>query len=200
MAARAATNARGLDDAPPSCATTVTDPARFAPELVLAVVFGLAGGVLWARMARLGILLGIVTATSLTVIVALTLSPAGPFPDVGFVPGFCETRQWGPGSFEDLTTIGEPSLNVVLFVPLGVSVAFHRGSIRLLTLVASALLPIAIELAQLKLPALGRYCDSMDIADNELGLLLGLGAGAILAWFAHLAQMLARRESAAAPD
>jgi hypothetical protein len=48
-------------------------------------------------------------------------------------------------------------------------------------LIAGALaLPFAIELTQLRVPSLGRYCDSMDIADNLIGLVLGFAAGAIV--------------------
>jgi hypothetical protein len=176
------------------------DLTRFAPELAYAVILGILAGFLWARIARVGVPLGILTTTSLAVIVAITMSPAGPFPDIGFVPGVCLTQHWGPGTLDELLTIGEPSLNVALFMPLGFFIAMHRRGVRRWALAGCALLPLLIELGQLMLPALGRYCDTMDISDNELGLVLGFGAGLILAWLAHLTRGLRRGRPATALD
>ena len=176
------------------------DLGRFAPGLELAVLFGLAGGVLWARVARQRLLVGIAAAMSLGVILALTLARAGPIPDGGAVGiGQCDVRQWTPGRLDELLVIGEASLNVALFIPLGVSIAFHRPPARRgIVLLFAAALPFLIELAQLKLPALGRYCDSMDIADNELGLLLGFAVAAIVLGVTRRLVSWARGESAAA--
>lgn len=172
---------------------------RFVPALVWAMVFGGLGGYAWARTAHVRWYLGLATAISVAVILALTLSAAGPLPDAGYLAGVCVTSHWGPGTVDELTVIGEPSLNVALFVPLGVCIALHRGRVRVLALAIGVLMPVAIELVQMQLPALGRYCDVMDVSDNELGLLLGLGGGLVGAAVVRLAAAVRVGESRRPP-
>jgi hypothetical protein len=160
----------------------VPDLGRFTPALVLAIAFGIVAGPVWARVAGTRLLLGVATTVSIGGVLALTLAPAGPLPDTGFVIGVCDLRRWGPGTLEELTVIGEASLNVLLFMPLGACLALQpEPVVRRMGLALAAVLPFAIELAQLELPALGRYCDSMDIADNLVGLAFGFAVGAALA-------------------
>lgn len=169
------------------------DLDRFATPLVLAIAFGIVAGPVWARVARARLLLGVATTVSIGGILALTLAPAGPLPDTGVVIGVCDLRSWGPGTLDELTVLGEASLNVLLFMPLGACMALQPVPVvRRLGLAISAVLPFAIELAQLRLPALGRYCDSMDIADNLLGLAFGFAVGGVLAMLWRAARRGAR--------
>ena len=71
-------------------------------------------------------------------------------------------------------------LNVLLFMPLGVSIAFMpRSRLKVAVLVAAIALPFAIETTQLLLPILDRGCQSADVIDNLTGLVLGLAGGSV---------------------
>jgi hypothetical protein len=79
-----------------------------------------------------------------------------------------------------LIEFNDESLNVALFVPLGIALGLLVRHPRFLLLLAVAsALPWAIEAIQLTVPALGRVCQGSDLTDNLLGLLLGLAIGLI---------------------
>jgi VanZ family protein len=80
--------------------------------------------------------------------------------------------------FAELTRINDSSLNVLLFVPLGIAIGLLAWSPRAAAiLVAGLLLPFVIEATQAWLPALGRGCQSADVVDNITGLVVGLVIG-----------------------
>ena len=161
----------------------MSELVQFAPAIVLTVLGGALVGLVSARLARTGPLLGMATGMSVGVILGITLSPTGPIPEVGSLIDGCDLRRWGPGTLDELLTIGEASLNVALFMPLGACLGFHsRPAARRLGLIAAGTVPFLIELIQLKVPTLGRYCDSVDITHNELGLLMGFAAGTVALW------------------
>jgi VanZ family protein len=68
--------------------------------------------------------------------------------------------------------------NILLFVPLGIAIAFLRGRTRRVAIAAGVLLPIVIELLQSQVTILNRSCESADVVDNLAGLLIGLAIGA----------------------
>jgi len=77
--------------------------------------------------------------------------------------------------------INDETLNVALFVPLGIAVGLLVGHPRFPVLfVAAAALPWAIEAIQLAMPALGRSCQSGDLTANLLGLLVGVAIGLVI--------------------
>ena len=91
----------------------------------------------------------------------------------------CDVNRFTPLAPPALFRLTDESLNVFLFIPLGVALAFlpaPRWS--LLCGLAAILLPIAIETIQAVVPALGRVCQSGDVVDNWTGLALGLAIGA----------------------
>ncbi|MCW2546248.1 MAG: hypothetical protein JWN96_708, partial [Mycobacterium sp.] len=74
--------------------------------------------------------------------------------------------------------LGDTSLNVILFVPLGLAIGLlGRSPATARMLVAVLALPLAIEAIQSLLPMLGRGCQSGDVVDNLLGLGIGLALG-----------------------
>jgi hypothetical protein len=156
------------------------DPWQFVPGLVVAIVLGALVGPSAGRRAGLGSAWGIVTTISLFVILATTLSPSGGVPDSGLIPGTCVVSRIGPAGLDDLVTINEVTLNILLFVPLGAALAWMpRSRAKALAVTGAVALPFAIESIQLLVIPLGRYCDSADIADNLTGLAIGLGLGAL---------------------
>ena len=69
----------------------------------------------------------------------------------------------------------------MLFMPLGIVLGLLPATPRNLALTVSFfLLTIAIELTQALVPALGRGCESADMVDNTVGLIIGLGFGVTL--------------------
>ena len=80
----------------------------------------------------------------------------------------------------DLLRLDEASLNVLLFVPLGVSIALlPRSRLKAAIVVVAIALPFAIEAAQLVVLWLDRACESADVVDNLTGLAIGLGGGIV---------------------
>ena len=155
----------------------MSDLEQFIPAVGLALAFSIPIGYLWARLTGIRVSLAVATCASLFVVLALTLSPAGPIAEDG-TPGVCSLGLWRTETLE-MFGVGEALLNIALFVPLGFVLAFQpawRG--RPFLTAAAIVLPFAIELVQLRVPGLGRYCDTMDIADNLIGLALGFGSGA----------------------
>jgi glycopeptide antibiotics resistance protein len=89
--------------------------------------------------------------------------------------------------------------NVLLFIPLGAAIAFVPRSRRKVLLVAGGLtVPFVIEGLQLLVPALGRGCESADVFDNLLGLVIGLVLGAVTAWL--LRDRRTRRDTSTASE
>lgn len=116
---------------------------------------------------------------SLGGIVSLTLTPGiEAFVDVH--GRSCDLSLAGAPSLGNILSINETSLNIALFVPLGVSIALMRRSTIKLAIVAGAMaLPLAIEGFQYALPVFHRQCQAGDIASNLTGLLAGLAIGSI---------------------
>ena len=76
---------------------------------------------------------------------------------------------------------GATSLNVILFVPLGLAIGLlGRSPVTAWLLVGALASPVVIETIQSLAPMLGRGCQSRDVVDNLLGLGIGLVLGALL--------------------
>jgi glycopeptide antibiotics resistance protein len=129
---------------------------------------------------------------SLGVILAATMTPqweALAFGARG--SSSCDFSRIGLAPLGDLLRFGDTSLNVLMFVPLGVAIGLFPRSRRTAAVVIAAIaLPFAIETIQLLLPVLDRACESADVVDNLTGLVLGLG-GVVVA--ARLVRSRARR-------
>jgi hypothetical protein len=116
------------------------------------------------------------------VIVSATLTPlrgAIDFEAVG--TGTCDLSRIGLAPIAELLRLDDTSLNVALFIPLGIAIGLVRptGS-RAALILASIALPFAIETIQLLAPILDRGCQSADVVDNLTGLFVGLLIGTSL--------------------
>ena len=81
----------------------------------------------------------------------------------------------------ELLAVTDTMRNVLLFVPLGLTLALLTGTRQRTMLIALAYaLPFIIEATQLLLSPLGRGCQSADVIDNALGLSVGLAIGLVL--------------------
>ena len=62
-----------------------------------------------------------------------------------------------------------------------------RSPYRAPILIAAVILPFAVEAFQLVVTPLGRACQSADVFDNLLGLVVGLGVGSLIGWIGRRA-------------
>jgi glycopeptide antibiotics resistance protein len=153
-----------------------------APGFVVSLVLGTllsraTGAALEIRRAVAWVLL-----VSLGLILAATLTPqweAFAFGTQG--SGSCDFSRIGLAPLRLILAVDDTSLNILIFLPLGASIAFLPRSRRTLLLVAAAIgLPFAIEVTQLLIPLLDRACESADVVDNLTGLVGGMIIGSLL--------------------
>jgi hypothetical protein len=112
-------------------------------------------------------------------IVSATLTPLRGALDVGAVAtATCDLSRIGPAPVAELLRVGDTSLNVALFIPLGIAIGLVPASRpRAALILASTALPFGIETIQLLAPILDRGCQSADVVDNLIGLAIGLAVG-----------------------
>jgi hypothetical protein len=118
---------------------------------------------------------GLALSLSVGLILAATITP-GYDALAGFAAGTgaCDLTRFGLPSLNQLRP-GEILLNILLYVPLGVAIAWCPPSrARLVALGLAFALPIAVEVLQLVVVNLGRECQSGDVVDNVTGLTLGI--------------------------
>lgn len=151
------------------------------PGLILSAIVGVIAGRRVGRAFGTSAAIGWGLIVGFGLVVSATLTPLRAGLDLGNTGiGTCDFSRMGIAPLGELLHIGDTSLNVLLFIPLGLAVGLLPGSRRRNILVLVAVLsPVAIEAAQLLLPILGRGCQSADVFDNLTGLVLGsvIGAG-----------------------
>jgi glycopeptide antibiotics resistance protein len=152
------------------------------PGLVVSALVGMFVGRRVGRAFATGPAIGWGLVVCLGLIISATLTPLrGEFELDTSGIGTCDFSRIGVAPLGQLLRIGDTSLNVLLFMPLGFTIGLIPGSRRRHVLAAIAVLsPFAIETAQLLWPILGRGCQSADVFDNLTGLVIGwmIGAGA----------------------
>jgi hypothetical protein len=156
-------------------------PPWFLPGVAISVAVALQVG------GRVGRALAIRQATaralivSLGIILSATLSPLRGALDIGAVgTGSCDISRIAVAPLRELFAVNDTSLNVLLFMPLGVTIAFiPRSRLKVVLAVAAIALPFAIETIQALVPALARGCESADVVDNLTGLAIGLAGGLV---------------------
>jgi glycopeptide antibiotics resistance protein len=133
------------------------------------------------RTLRAGPFLSWSLVVSLGIILSATLTPAHEAISFGAVStGSCDLSRVGFAPLRELLRLGDTSLNVLLFVPLGVSIAFlPRSRLKVVVVVGAIALPFAIETTQLLVLWLDRACQSADVVDNLTGLAIGLAGGIV---------------------
>jgi hypothetical protein len=164
-----------------SVRTWATALPWFLPGLVLSAVIGLPLSGPVAGMLRTRRSIAYLLIVSLAAILAATIPPgADGFDRIADGIGTCHLHPLGLATRHAYLGVSEVSLNVLLFIPLGLGLGLLPRTRRTALLVAAAFgLPVAIEAAQLLVPQLGRSCESRDVIDNLLGLVIGLVAGAL---------------------
>jgi glycopeptide antibiotics resistance protein len=115
---------------------------------------------------------------SIGVILSATLTPLADALERGVASnGICDLDRIGWAPLRSYLAINEESMNVLMFVPLGIAIALVPGAPGRWLVASAFLLPFVIELLQMLVPALGRECEGADLVDNPTGLVIGLAIG-----------------------
>lgn len=138
------------------------------PVLLLVVAACVLGGGLLARSPRGARLLPVLAALAVVPVLLLTLAPTGDPASTGFCTVQLSVPR--PGSVEAIA-------NVVLMLPAAL-LAVLAGLRPSRVLVAGVALSAGIEAVQGAVGALGRACDTNDLAMNTIGV----GLGVVLGW------------------
>ena len=154
----------------------------FLPGLAITTVIAFAVTGRVARRLRTESWIAFLLLMSVGAVLAATIPPvAGGFSDRPPAPGRCDFGRIGLAPLSQYLHLGDTSLNVILFLPLGLAIGLlGRSPATARVLVAALALPLAIEAIQSLLPMLGRGCQSRDVVDNLLGLGIGLALGVLL--------------------
>lgn len=155
------------------------------PWLVPGAIVVIVAGLVLARPVarRLGTRVGHAFAlvASLGGILVATIPPDGAAAGAATIAAGCDLGRFGLAPLSEYLVLDETGLNVLLFVPLGLTIGLLPASrARNALLVFAVALPMLIEIVQFLVRALDRGCQSADLFDNLLGLASGLVlAGAI---------------------
>jgi VanZ family protein len=154
----------------------------FLPGLAITTVIALAVAGRVARRLRTQSWIAFLLVVSVGAVLAATIPPvAGGFSGRPSALGRCDFGRIGLAPLSQYIHLGDTSLNVILFVPLGLAIGLlGRSPAAARLLVAALASPVAIEAIQSLLPMFGRACQSRDVVDNLLGLGIGLALGALL--------------------
>ena len=152
----------------------------FLPVIVLTAVTAAVVSVPVGRLIRSPAWVVFVVIGSLGLIAAITLTPT---PTAIFAPpvSTCLVDRLRPPHLSQLTSPNEISLNVALFVPLGVACALIRrwGQVVVAAFLAFWV-PFGVEAVQYEFPELRRVCSTSDIMANLTGLAIGLVGALVL--------------------
>jgi len=155
----------------------------FLPGLAVSILLALALAAPLARLLRVGRPLAGAIFVAFGIVVAATLTPLRGTFNFAAVGGTCDLSRIGLAPLGALLHVDDTSLNIVLFVPLGITIGLVAALRPRIALLAVAIaLPFLIETTQLLVPALERGCQSADVFDNLTGLGLGLLAGVVGRW------------------
>ena len=154
----------------------------FIPGAIVSLLVAVAASGRLSRALKTSPVVATLLVTGAGLIISATLTPIGAA--LGFAvgtPAVCDISRLGPASLSAYLQLSDISLNVVLFVPLGLAMGLLPRSRPAAAIWIGAIAsPFVIELLQLVLPSLGRSCQTGDVVDNLLGLFLGTGLGLIV--------------------
>jgi glycopeptide antibiotics resistance protein len=165
------------------------DYAGLLPGLALSIILALVLGGSVARRLGTTRIVATLLIVGLGAALSATITPSREaLMGMPQISAGCDLSRIGLAPWWDYVHVDDASLNVLLFVPLGVAIGLMpRSRIQAGLILGSVLLPVAIETTQLVATPLGRACQSADVVDNLLGLVVGLGVGLTAAWIGQRA-------------
>ena len=157
------------------------DYAGFGPGVAISLIVSLLACGYASRALKIPRAHGWALLMSLGVVLSATITPSREallFGSQG--SGTCDLSRIGLAPLQDLSHLNDTSLNILLFVPLGLVIGLcPRSRATYIVLAGAFVLPASIELIQLLVPPLGRACQSADVIDNLTGLVVGLVGGVV---------------------
>lgn len=160
--------------------TFVKDVPLAAVALLVTVIVALALGGAVARRLHTSWAVAALLLFGFGFVISATLMPTAAALDGHVSDGACDLRRLGLPPLRDLVQVTDSSLNVLLFVPLGIALGLlPRSRAAAVVTIAAVLLTFVVESVQLVLVGLGRDCQAEDIVTNLLGLGIGIGLGAL---------------------
>ena len=154
----------------------------FVPGVAVSVLLGLVVARPLARRLRTSPPVALLFIVGLGAILSATLTPIAPGIDgPPSSVGTCDFHRMTLAPLAVLMRINDTSLNVALFMPIGLAVGLLPWSWqKVMVLIVALALPFLVETVQLLAPSLDRSCESADVIDNLTGLFAGLIAGTVL--------------------
>jgi glycopeptide antibiotics resistance protein len=154
----------------------------FLPGIAVSMAIGLFACRAVGKLLGVRPLLAWTILVAFGVIVSATLTPLrGALDFAAIATGTCDLSRIGLAPIAQLIQFDDTSLNVALFIPLGIAIGLVPAfGPRATLILASTALPFGIETIQLLTPILDRGCQSADIVDNLTGLLAGIVVGTAL--------------------
>ncbi len=151
------------------------------PGIMAAVVVAIMVSPPLARYLRTQRLIVALIIVSAGTILAVTLSPNLAGLAAEAEPGRCDLARMGLPSVATLRSDSDATRNIILFIPLGLGLGLLPWSRRAAAVIGAAfLLTVFVELTQLLVLPLERGCESADMVDNTIGLVVGLAMGSML--------------------
>ena len=135
-----------------------------------------------ARLLRIDRRLGWLLVITIGLILVVEATPLrGPFGLDLTAQRPCDlARRWF-ATLPEITAMGDVTLDIVLYIPAGVVIAWLPVLRRsMIVMAAAVMLPGLIEVVQLVVPTLARGCQSGDAIDGLTGLGVGLGVGVVV--------------------
>jgi hypothetical protein len=164
--------------------TFVRDVPLSAAAVLITIILAIAVGPALARRLATPRAVAMLLIFGFGLVISATLMPTAAALDGNISDGACDLRRMGLPPLGDLFRLSDTSLNVLLFVPLGIALGLlPRNRAATAVTIAAILLTFVVESIQLVLVGLGRSCQAEDIVTNLLGLALGFVAGKLVAVF-----------------
>lgn len=142
--------------------------------IALAIAVTLNGWI--SKLLHIGRMLAASIIICLGVIVSATLttgSESAFFESSNYIS--CDLTRISLIPLHTLLTFNESSLNIILFIPLGLVIGLlPKSTCKTLVLAFAFILPFIIEIIQFSIPEINRTCQSADVVDNLSGLGIGL--------------------------
>jgi VanZ family protein len=154
----------------------MTEVPWFVPGMAIAFALMPLMAPWVGRVLRTPVIIAGLLVVSVGMVLAATLTPLVAAEPAPGIRGACDMTAPVPPPRSVLLALNDRSLNVLLFLPLGLAVALLPRSPRTVGVWCAAFLAsLFIEGTQLALPTLGRGCEIADVFDNLTGLALGIG-------------------------
>ena len=160
----------------------LADFAWLWPGIAISVVVSIAFSPTLARVLKVRRIVALLLILSFGFNASATLTPSREALRFGAVgSGTCDLTRIGIAPVADIFGFGDPTFNILLYIPLGVAIGLLPSNRRKVAFILTGcIMPFVIELIQMQAIVLDRACQSSDVADNLTGFVVGLVVGVVV--------------------